>query len=187
MTESKSGAKPKVFTIPNILSFIRIGMIPVMIWLYCFEERFVLVGILLVLSALTDIVDGYIARHFNMVSDVGKLLDPIADKCTQGVMMICLILRFHLMVLPLCAMLCKEIFMLLRGYIMVKKGGKIFSAQWHGKAATVMLYGTMVLHTFWYNIPAPISTVMIIACTALILFSFVMYGLHIKKEIDRVN
>ena len=69
----------KIITIPNILSLFRLCLIPVILWLYLGQQRNLLAGCVLVLSGVTDIVDGLIARRFHMVSDLGKILDPIAD------------------------------------------------------------------------------------------------------------
>ncbi len=73
------------------------------------------------MSGITDIVDGYIARHFHMVSNFGKILDPIADKLTQVVMLICLALRFPLMIVPFVLMVVKEIYMSVSGILIIKK------------------------------------------------------------------
>ena len=89
-----------VFTIPNILSLIRLIMIPFIVWFYCEKEDYTTTAILLILSGLTDMVDGYIARHYNMISDIGKMLDPVADKLTQLAMLYCFTTKFPLMLLP---------------------------------------------------------------------------------------
>ncbi len=109
-TESVSNYGKKIITIPNMLSFFRICLIPVIVWLYGVEHDYVWAGCILILSGITDIMDGYIARHFHMVSNLGKILDPIADKLTQGVLLICLVLQFHLMIVPLILLIAKEIY-----------------------------------------------------------------------------
>ena len=143
----------EIFTIPNILSFFRICLIPVIVWLYCIEERFGIAGWLLILSWETDIVDGFIARTFHMVSELGKVLDPVADKLTQAAMLVCLILRFPLVIIPFALLIAKETFMSISGILVIQRTGKVFGAELHGKLATGLLYGMMILHTFWYNIP----------------------------------
>ena len=84
----------KIITIPNILSTVRILLIPVIIWLYIGLKDYLLTGVFVIISGLTDIIDGAIARKFNMISDVGKVLDPFADKATQIVVMILLTISF---------------------------------------------------------------------------------------------
>ena len=84
----------RVLTIPNLLSFFRLCLIPVIIWLYCVREDSLGTAAVLALSGLTDVVDGRIARRFHMVSSFGKALDPVADKLTQIAMLFCLVSRF---------------------------------------------------------------------------------------------
>ena len=89
--------KNQILTIPNLLSVVRIALIPVIVWLYSFEQNYhAAIGVIL-LSAVTDIVDGWIARHFNMISDFGKALDPLADKLTQAALLLCLLSKYELM------------------------------------------------------------------------------------------
>lgn len=169
-------ADTKIFTIPNILSFFRLCLIPLIIWLYCAEHNYLWAGNVLILSGLTDLVDGFIARKFNMVSDLGKVLDPVADKLTQAAMLVCLLLRFPLMILPLVLLLIKETFMGISGFLVIKKTGRVYGAKWHGKIATCLLYATMILHVFWNEITPVVSAVSIIACAVMILVSLVLYG-----------
>lgn len=84
----------RIFTIPNILSMIRILLIPVFIALYM-NGYGLQAGIILVVSGLTDTADGYIARHYDQITNIGKVLDPIADKLTQGVTAICMCIRLQ--------------------------------------------------------------------------------------------
>ena len=168
--------KKKIFTIPNLLSMVRIALIPVIIWLFLVKENYLLTGIFVVISGLTDVVDGMIARKFNMISDVGKVLDPIADKATQAVVIILLILKFPLMILPLSVGIAKEIFMTITGYMIVKKCDIVLGANWHGKMATVILTVVMALHLVWHTINPILSTVLICISAASILLSLVLYA-----------
>lgn len=113
-----------------------------------------------------------------MTSDLGKVLDPVADKLTQAAMLACLLTRFPLMVLPLGIMVVKEIFMGITGLLVIRKTGSVFGADWHGKVITWLLYAMMVLHLFWYNIPAQVSQVLIGICVVMMLLSLVIYGSH---------
>ena len=131
----------KIITIPNILSFFRICLIPVIVWLYTVEHNYVWTGYVLILSGVADITDGFIARHFHMVSNLGKILDPIADKLTQGIVLLCLVLRFPQMIVPFILMIAKEIYMSVSGILVIKRKGIVCGAEWHGKAATCFLYG----------------------------------------------
>lgn len=175
--ERKKLAKSDILTIPNLLSLIRLCLIPVIIWLYCEQENDIWTGIVLILSGLTDLVDGFLARRFHWVSDLGKILDPVADKLTQAAMLLCLISRYSLILLPLILMAVKELFMGITGFLVIRNTGAVYSARWHGKVATCLLYGMMILHVFWMKIPAPLSLLSILACCAMISVSFVLYGL----------
>lgn len=175
--------KNKIITIPNVLSFIRLCMIPLIVWLYLGLEDYVLTGVMLLVSGLTDIVDGFIARRFQMISDVGKVLDPVADKATQGVMLLCLITRFPLMWIPIILLIIKESFMLISGYLVVKRCKAVPGANWHGKAATCLLVATMALHLFWYNIPTLASVLSVALSSFCILLSLVLYAIRNMRYI----
>lgn len=92
--------KKQIFTIPNLLSTFRIVL--AFVFLAAFYQsgasgRSNLLTAIILLSALTDFLDGKIARKFNMVSELGKILDPIADKITQGVLILCLMKEYSLL------------------------------------------------------------------------------------------
>ncbi len=178
-TEDLRGKKPGggIFTVPNLLSLFRLCLIPILVRLYVVDKNYMGTLAVLLLSGATDVVDGFIARHFNMVSDLGKVLDPIADKFTQGVMLICLITRFPLMSVPLAALAVKELCMGITGILVVRRKKTFIGAKWHGKAATVCLYAAMVLHVVWYGITPTASLISIVLCTLMIVISFVLYML----------
>ena len=145
--------KHKIITIPNILSLFRLLLIPVIMWLYIGKEDPVLTTVILVLSGITDIVDGIIARKCHMVSDFGKAFDPLADKLTQIAMLLCLVTRFRWMLLPLCVMVVKEIIAGILGVLVIRKTGKVECAVWHGKATTLSLYSMMIIHLICITFP----------------------------------
>lgn len=174
--------KDKIITVPNILSLFRLLLIPVILWLYLVRKDPVWTTAILVISGITDIVDGIIARKCNMISDFGKAFDPVADKLTQIAMLLCLVSRFQWMLLPLCVMIVKEVTAGILSLAVIRKTGNVDGAVWHGKATTASLYGMMILHLIWFNIPGVVSGILIGACTALALLSAFLYtGAHIKK------
>ncbi|MBE6939498.1 MAG: CDP-alcohol phosphatidyltransferase family protein [Ruminococcaceae bacterium] len=173
---TKRDTASDIITIPNILSFIRLCLVPLIVWLYCGKEDYTWAGIMLIISGITDIVDGFLARRFNWISDFGKILDPIADKLTQAAMLICLILRYPLILVPFGLMFVKELFMTVSGLLVIKRTGDVYSARWHGKVATCLLYFMMILHVFWTDIPEIWSNLTIIACAVMIAVSFWQYG-----------
>ena len=132
-------------------------------------------------------IDGYIARRFHMVSNLGKILDPIADKLTQGIMLICLLLRFRFMIVPFVLLIAKEIYMSVSGILIIQRTGIVCGAEWHGKAATCLLYGMMILHVFWFEITPVVSSLSIIACTLMIGISLGLYGARNIRILKQAN
>lgn len=174
--------KHKIITIPNILSLFRLLLIPLIMWLYIVKKDPIGTAAVLTLSGITDIVDGFIARKYHMISDFGKAFDPVADKLTQIAMLFCLMTRFKWMMLPLCLMVVKEVTAGILGLLLICKTGTVDGAVWHGKATTVSLYCMMAIHLLWFNIPCAISGILIGACTAMALLSGFMYTIeNIKK------
>lgn len=170
--------KNKILTIPNLLSLFRLCLIPVMVWLYTVRENYGMTTLVLLLSGLTDVADGIIARKWNMVSDFGKAFDPVADKLTQVAMMFCLVTRFHWMLLPLVLLVIKELFTGITSLLTIRKTGKVEGAVWHGKITTILLYAMMAVHLIWFNIPPIVSGVLIGISTGMMLLSAVGYGIR---------
>ena len=176
-----SNSENKVFTIPNILSFFRLLLIPIILVVYFYFNNFLVAAILVLVSAASDVIDGFIARKFNMVSNVGKLLDPIADKLTQIAVLTCLCFEIRQMIIPVCVLVAKEITTGIIGLFVVKKLKHNLSAEWHGKVSTILLYITMMLHLFWRETPAILSYVLISLCVAMMITSFILYVIRFNK------
>ena len=170
--------KDKILTIPNLLSLFRLCLIPVMIWLYTVQENYGLTTLVLLLSGITDVVDGIIARKYNMVSDFGKAFDPVADKLTQVAVMFCLVTRFPWMILPLVLLVIKELFTGITSLLTIRKTGKVEGAVWHGKITTVLLYTMMGIHLIWFHIPPLVSGFLIGISTGMMLLSAVGYAMR---------
>lgn len=133
-------------TIPNWLSFIRIALIPVFAVLFVQGHQLVAV-IIMILAALTDLFDGKIARKFNQVSNLGKLLDPIADKLSQ--MAIVIVLLYSYWDNPIKYLffffIAKEVVMILGGALLLSKGMRPTAAEIWGKVATNVFYIAMII------------------------------------------
>ncbi len=167
--------KKDILTIPNLLSVFRMVLIPVIAVLYVRYQKYEWTTLVILLSGLTDIVDGWIARHFNMISDFGKILDPIADKLTQATILLCLISRFPKMIYVFIFMAVKETIMGVTGFLSIRFSGKVEGAHWHGKLNTVMLYAMMVAHIVWFNIPQNVSDIFLLVAGAVMLVSLTLY------------
>lgn len=131
-------------TIPNALSVLRILIIPFFARFFLEEKLELAVG-LLVLSGLSDCVDGFIARKLNQVTELGKMLDPLADKLTQGVVALCLAVKFPVIGPVLLVFIVKELVMLCCAIGLLKKKKRPCAARWYGKVATVMFYASVAL------------------------------------------
>ena len=183
--------RTSVLTVPNLLSLLRLCMIPWFVWLYCVQGDHQMTAAVLVLSGITDVADGYIARRFGMVSDLGKIIDPIADKLTQAAMLLCLFTEFPLTMAAFVLMAVKETFAAVTGVLLIRRTGQVLSADWHGKLTTCMLYAMMILHVLWYDIPTGISNCLVGGCIVMMGVSCILYGLRnlqalgLRKETDR--
>lgn len=170
--------KDQIVTIPNLLSVVRLLLIPVIVWLYCVKQKnTAAVGVIL-LSGITDVADGIIARKFHMVSDFGKILDPIADKLTQGAVILCLTLQHPLMWALIVLFVIKEIGM---GLATIKKTDSVNGAKWYGKVNTVVLYGVMILLIFFGGMPEGLANALILLCAGMLLMTFVLYANFYRK------
>ena len=176
--------KEQILTIPNLLSMLRLLMIPAIIWTYLADYHIPSV-VLVALSALTDIVDGIIARKCNMVSDFGKILDPMADKLTQAALIVCLIFRYHWMILLFVLFAIKELTMGIVGLVVLKKKDVVNSAQWFGKLSTVVLYAVMGLLFLFPAIPPLAARIMILVCAGVLTLSLVKYVLFYVGQLKQ--
>ena len=183
MKNNTNPPKQNIWTIPNILSIFRLCLIPVIMWLYGFKANYPATLAVLALSGLTDIADGFIARKFNMISDFGKMLDPVADKITQFCMLLCLTDRFPNMWFPVVLLAIKEITTGVMSLLAIRKSNAVKGAVWHGKVTTVLLYVVMGVHLVWFQMPAAVSNALILLCTGMMVLSAVLYGIRNMKTI----
>lgn len=131
-----------VWNVPNSLSLLRIVLVPAFVVLYLCGRDYWAFAVLL-LSALSDTLDGFIARRFDQITDCGKLLDPIADKLTQVAVIVCLTVR-HPQLLPL-TVICfaKESCQAIGSTMLLRRGVAVHGSRWFGKLATVIFYVCM--------------------------------------------
>ncbi len=173
--------KNQILTIPNLLSVVRLALIPLIVWLYSVEKSYYAAIGVIILSGATDIIDGWIARRFNMISDFGKALDPLADKLTQAALLLCLLSKYKLMwglivVFGLC-----EIAKLTLGVIIAKKHDEVNGAKWYGKANTVVIYVTMMLLILFPQMNDILSNVLMLICGAVMITAHVLYFIFLGR------
>lgn len=175
----------KIITIPNALSVLRILMIPAIV--YYINRQYELAFFYLLLSGVTDVLDGLIARKFHMTSDLGIVLDPVADKLTQGCVLLTIASSKPWMVALCMLLIVKESVMVIFGLVVLKKTNRTYSAKWHGKFANGCIYTTLAAHILWKDIPSTYSNGMIILCAAAMLLSLVLYCLRYASIIRETN
>lgn len=175
------------FTAANLISYFRLLLIPAIIYAYREKESGLLTVMLVALSAFTDVIDGKIARRFNMVTDIGKVIDPVADKLTQAALMYCLLTKYELMLPAFIVLLVKEIFMAVTAIMETRAVKQVNSALWYGKACTATLYSAMLILLFFTNIPLWLANTLIVISIAAMLISTVLYGIHRIKVVIKAK
>ena len=147
--------KKEILTIPNLLSIFRIALIPVYLHIYLnadSTEDYTAAAVILAVSCFTDLIDGKIARKFNMITNLGKLLDPVADKLTQLALMICLSLQHRSMRILLLVFLTKEFFQFFAMIGSLRQGKALDGALMSGKISTTVLFGSLTLMVLCPNL-----------------------------------
>ena len=140
--------KKDLLTIPNLLSLFRLVLIPIYMVIYLNAKDstdYFIAGGILAVSCLTDAIDGKIARHFNMISTVGKILDPLADKATQFTLIICLAIRNPVIWTLVILFVIKEGFQLIAGLLTLRKGKMLTGALISGKICTTVLFVSLII------------------------------------------
>lgn len=175
-----------IFTIPNGMSLVRLLLIPWIVYFYAAKENYMLAAALVLASGVTDVLDGFVARRFNMVSDLGKFLDPVADKLTQCAVMVCLCFRFTKLRLVLFVFVAKELVLFILGCLTLRYTDMVNSARWYGKAVTVLLEATMLVLLLFPDIPLAAADALIYACLFAIIAALVLYVGFFMKALHGV-
>ena len=172
--------KKEIFTIPNLLSLFRLVLIPVYVTIYlraATPGEYILAGSILTLSCLTDVLDGMIARRFHMVSQVGKVLDPVADKATQFTLTLCLSVKHPELKPVLILLVLKESFQLIAMVVSFLHGKARPGALIPGKVCTAVLFSSLIALVLFPNLSNRLVKIIALLDSILLLFSFVSYVL----------
>ena len=168
-----------LITIPNILTYVRIILIVPFVY-YFLIENYIPAVICIGVSGLTDCFDGMIARKFNQVTSLGKILDPIADKFTLLAVVICMVIYVPIVLPVLVVLLLKDVLMLLGGMDLINKGITPPAAKWYGKVGTVVFYlsvFTIIFLKAFFGVENFALDVSLLSVTALtMLFALYQYG-----------
>ena len=181
MAEKHTRFYGQYWTIPNILSYIRLAIIPLIIWTYCVQQSYYLAAAMVTLSAATDVVDGWIARHFNMITDWGKIIDPIADKLTQITIAICLAWKFVPMRYLLVLLVLKEVYMGIIGMVFIHKTDTVEGSFWIGKLTTVLFFCCAMVLLLFPGLPEPAKILAVGIEAAFIILSMILYTARYLK------
>ena len=129
--------------VPNLLTILRFLLIPIIV-IACVQGDYILAIVVLTVSGITDILDGTIARKYNLISDFGKLMDPLADKATQISLLTTLFIKGVIPIWILAVVVLKE-FCMVSGASFRYGKELVVSSKWYGKLATVLFYAAMVI------------------------------------------
>ena len=178
--------KKEIFTIPNILSLFRLALIPLYVSIYLNakqEADYYLAAAILAVSCLTDLIDGQIARRFDMISTVGKVLDPFADKVTQFTLVVCLAIKYPVLWTLVVLIFIKEIFQLVAGILRFRKGRMLKGAQFTGKICTTVLFISLIILVMLPGIPKRYVNWIALVDGIFLMIAFVDYiFVYIRKD-----
>ena len=174
----------ELFTIPNLMGYFRILLIPFFCVIYLnadsVKDYYLAAGLVLV-STITDLFDGKVARKFNMVTELGKFVDPFADKLTHGAVALCLCTRYKRMIWLVALMAIKEGFMAVMGLINLRHGKKLDGAKWYGKICTATLFVVLGVLVFMPKISGRIADVLILGEMVIMAIVLVLYAFEFRK------
>ena len=167
--------------VPNILTAIRLFLIPV-IFYFALQEHYIMAVIILTISGLTDVLDGYIARKYNFITDFGTLFDPLADKLTQVATLIVLVIQHIIPIWILLVVIIKEILMIAGAAFLYDKN-TVVGSKWYGKAATVLFYVAIVISMLdkEFGLGLTFNTFLYYIAILLTIFALYMYVKNFYK------
>ena len=169
--------------IPNLLTTARLILVPIFAYLVLGAENLAAAAVVFVLSGVTDVVDGYIARHYNMITNFGKVYDPFVDKLMQITAIVCLALAQIIPFWIIAIVICKEAAMIIIGGILYLKKIVVHS-NWYGKAATVIFYAIVFVMILWRSMTPGWSMTLLIIMIAAMLCSAGAYLVDTIRHYD---
>lgn len=183
--------KSQIWSIPNLLSCVRLALIPVFVGIYLRAESaadYRMAAAVILLSGFTDALDGFIARRFHMITELGKALDPVADKLTQAAILICLMFRYPAMAALVAILAARDLFMGINGLILLRRGKKLDGAKWFGKVSTAVFYVSTFVLILVPELPAAVVRALMVLVGFFLILSFVLYfPLFVKMYRDSAS
>lgn len=199
-TSGDTSVSNRAFTIPNLICLARILLITPFVEFFL-DKEYVNAAIVIIASGLSDCIDGLIARKFNQESELGKILDPLADKLTLLAVGICLCLIEPFFLPVVVILVIKDILMLIGSSKVIKMGILVPKSKWYGKVGTVMFYITVTFIVFVemmqtmenpliyidYETGKWISMIMLCLTAIMMIFAFIMYSITFRDIIKRAE
>lgn len=179
--------KSNWLSLPNLLSLARIALIPLFVYLYFYAEtrrEYLYAASVLILSGISDALDGYIARNYNQITQLGKVLDPLADKLTQLAIIICLMLTWPSAWFLVTIFVVKELSLLVGQFFLLHSGQKMDGALWYGKVSTATFYVCTIFLVAFPYMPDNLAYSLMTVTGLVLLMAFILYTrwfiLHLK-------
>ena len=177
-------------TIPNLLSILRILLIIPFV-IFFLRGNYIAAAVMIIISGLSDAMDGFIARRFNQITDLGKMLDPLADKLTLIAIMICIVILFPIVLPIVIILIIKDVIMMIGASVLLNSDIKPPAARWYGKIATVMFYFSVSLIVFLkaaFNYENSVLSLVLLGITAvMMIFALIEYFLIFRKLKNSTN
>lgn len=170
----------KLKNIPNILSIIRICLVFVFIALF-FSDKVIAALVIFLVAGATDVIDGYLARRYNWITNLGKILDPVADKLMQCTVLVCLCIGKYIPIWFAAVFFLKELCTLLMGFIVIKRRSVTVVSKWYGKFTVCLFYATIavsILFKAFFEVHPILGVLIYIPAGFFAVFSFIAYVKH---------
>ena len=182
----------KLKHIPNILSIIRILLVFVFVLVLFVGKSPIWAIVIFLIAGATDVVDGYLARRFNWITNLGKILDPFADKLMQCTVLVCFCIKQYIPLWFVIPFFVKEITTLLVGFIVIKRRNVVVVSKWYGKTAVCLFYATIVISVWFKSFFAAHPIIQILVFAPAVIFALAAFAAYVKhywklkkEEIDK--
>lgn len=180
-----------IFTVPNILSYFRIILIVPFVILFL-KDKYIPAAVCLLLSGLTDCVDGFLARKLNQITELGKMLDPVADKLTLLSVGVCVMIAEPMVVPVVIILMIKDLLMLIGASVLLRKKVQPRASEWYGKVGTICFYVSVVAIVVFdivlkiekFNI---VSLIMLSVTACVMIYSLIRYYQIFREMMKKVK